>query len=82
MFDSIHDHVPQLTIFLKLAKPYGPTPVPNGNPKHCPADADTVFLRDVTSAYNEFLDRYDADGTFMYEEINKTTDSGDIRLTR
>ncbi len=32
---------------------------------------DTVFIKDV-HAYNQLLDEFDADGSFMYEEANKT----------
>jgi hypothetical protein len=46
------------------------------------ADADTVFLKDATKAYTEFLDRYGADGTFMYEEANQTREDGTPYLNR
>ncbi|KAI8476746.1 MAG: hypothetical protein J3K34DRAFT_400314 [Monoraphidium minutum] len=40
------------------------------------ADADTVFLRDAWAAYRGLLERYDADGTFMYEQGDYTRSDG------
>ncbi|KAI8476532.1 MAG: nucleotide-diphospho-sugar transferase-domain-containing protein [Monoraphidium minutum] len=45
-------------------------------------DADTVYLKDATSAYASILRRYDADGSFMFEEANQTREDGTPYLNR
>jgi hypothetical protein len=44
------------------------------------ADADTVFLKPALKVYSSYLDQYDADGTFMFEEKNTTDEKGNVAL--
>lgn len=46
------------------------------------ADADTVFLKDATSAYANILRDSGADGSFMFEEANQTREDGTPYLNK